>query len=431
MNPSPSNPALASIDAELDERHLAALESSLRAANPRDDQATRLRALIDDQPTRAVALRPLGASEPCELGGRLQPLVGSEHDSPAPWADARIPAKHQHTPHWSSPTPTPRTHTPILTIASGKGGVGKSNLSVNLAIALARRGLRITLLDADLGTANADLLCGLSPSARLDHVLAPGGLPWQDAAHRTICDIAIDAPGGFKLVPGASGVSRLSDLTLSEQRTLITALHQLEHDCDLLLIDAAAGVGRAVTSLMHAADLSLIVTTPEPTALADAYALAKCAVLGSNGPGGTGVPPVLASRSATPTRAEVQEQWGSNLPISSRLNLIINQSRDPLEAFAVHARFNAVAERFLGASIPMLGFIAQDLHVPQAVRARKPLLLHTPDAPAALNICDLAASIINRLGVQPQSTPAAPLSAPHRGISTLVRRLLGFSSSVA
>lgn len=422
MNPSPSNPALASIDAELDERHLAALESSLRAANPRDDQATRLRALIDDQPIRAVALRSLGASEPCELGGRLQPLVGSEHDSPAPWVDARTPVKHQLTPHWSSPTPPPRTSTPILTIASGKGGVGKSNLSVNLAIALARRGLRITLLDADLGTANADLLCGLSPSARLDHVLAPGGLPWQDAAHRTIRDIAIDAPGGFKLVPGASGVSRLSDLTLSEQRTLISALHQLEHDCDLLLIDAAAGVGRAVTSLMHAADLSLIVTTPEPTALADAYALAKCAVLG--GPAlGLGSPALRAgvtSDSASPTP-----------PISSRLNLIINQSRDPLEAFAVHARFNAVAERFLGASIPMLGFIAQDLHVPQAVRARKPLLLHTPDAPAALNICDLAASIINRLGVQPQSAPAAPLSAPHRGISTLVRRLLGFSSSVA
>lgn len=304
---------------------------------------------------------------------------------------------------------------PVVAIASGKGGVGKSNLSVNLAIALARHNLRVTLLDADLGTANADLLCGLTPSARLDHVLAPGGLAWQDAAHRTLRDIAIDAPGGFKLIPGAAGISRLSDLSSSEQRTLITALHQLEQDADLLIVDAAAGVGRAVTSLMHAADLSLIVTTPEPTALADAYALTKCALLGSEFVGDLGGPALRAGRNA----------------LSSRLALIINQSRDPLEAFAVHARYAAVAERFLGATVPMLGFIAQDLHVPQAVRARKPLLLHAPEAPAARNICDLATAIINRLGVASRLAPAAPAQTPARGMSTLVRRLLGFSSSVA
>lgn len=404
MNPLLRNSALDSIDAELDERHLAALESSLRAANPRDDQATRLRALVDDQPQAPVA----------RVGGAA--LRDPWRDSPSTAAaETRTESLPAHKPSWSSPSPK-RTSIPILTIASGKGGVGKTNISVNLAIALAQRNLRVTLLDADLGTANADLLCGISPSARLDHVLAPGGLAWQDGAHRTIRDIAIDAPGGFRLVPGAAGVSRLTDLPLSEQRTLFAALHQLEADADLLIIDAAAGVGRAVTAMMHAADLTLIVTTPEPTALADAYALTKCAVLGAT----------------HPQTAHNHDQEDAPLEaIANRLALVVNQIRDPLEAFAVHARFNKVTDRFLGCTIPMHGFIAQDLLVPQAVRAQKPLLLHAPGAPAALNICDLASAVINRLGVQPRPAAIAPPAAPSKGISTLVRRLLGFSSSVA
>ncbi|MBC7833695.1 MAG: P-loop NTPase, partial [Phycisphaerales bacterium] len=219
----------------------------------------------------------------------------------------------------------------LITIASGKGGVGKTNIAVNLAIALAARGHRIVLLDADLGTANADVLCGLTPRARIN-------LAQLDA--RALASLAIDAPGNFKLIPGSCGIPAATPGP-DQLTSLITAIHGAAHalSAGTLIVDAAAGIGDEVRALVSAADLALIVTTPEPTALADAYSLIKSIALGDK---------------------------GASLFINS--SLIVNQARSASEAGAIHTRLSSVCERFLGKPLPYAGWIAHDPRVAAAVR---------------------------------------------------------------
>ncbi|MBY0310898.1 MAG: MinD/ParA family protein [Phycisphaerales bacterium] len=348
-----------------------------------------------DQMFDAVTPFTRVATQSVDQAARLRGLM---QQSPAP----------QHPPQQSSPRQdmiSAARSARVIAIASGKGGVGKTNISVNLAIALAERGLRVTLLDADLGTANADLLCGVIPHARLDHILAPAGLGVQDGASRSIRDIAIRCPGrggvgGFDLIPGSAGVARMADLSPGERRWLLNALVELASETDVLLIDAAAGIGPDVTTLLASADLALVVTTPEPTALADAYALIKC----------------LASVDHF-TRDDRAE-----------LALVVNQTRSPAEAFATHARLAQVCDRFLATTIPMLGFVAHDLRVPEAVRAQCPLLVRTPDTPASHNLRELAGSAINLLGLSTHGATASASTPPTPGgLRRLVRRLLGDS----
>lgn len=251
----------------------------------------------------------------------------------------------------------------VVAVASGKGGVGKTNLAVNLCIALTRLGCRATLLDADMGMANADLLCGLTPTRRLDHVLGSGvgGVDRSDAGWGGLDEISVMAPGGFRLVPGSVGIARMADLEESGRERMIGQIAALERDSDVVLIDTAAGVGRVVRSFVSVSDLALVVATPEPTSIADAYGLIKSVVLdrertGRSGPG---------------------------------LALVVNQARDAEEAASVHARIAAVCGRFLGTSLPMLGWVVQDVRVATAVRHKRPVLLASPKAPASRDMAGL------------------------------------------
>lgn len=354
------------IGSEAGER-LAALEAQLRAARPEDDQATRLRRLVEQTAPR-------------------------ERPNPVPAACS---------PVWTKPDrlPARERRARVVTVASGKGGVGKTNIAVNLAIALAARDVRVALLDADLGTANADVICGVRPTARLDHVLGPGGLAWQDGGRVSIRDIAVEGPGGFLLVPGSAGLARMADLSLIEQRRLLKCLSEMDSMADVVVVDAAAGVGRSVTGFVEAADLALIVTTPEPTALADAYALIKCVVMQD--------------------RREIR---CGELP---GLSVVVNQAKDPLEAFGVHARLAGVCAKFLGFSPEMAGFVAQDLRVAEAVRAQCPVFLRSPESAASRNISELAGVVAQQLGVGARQNLQR---APGRGLGGLVRRVLGISS---
>ncbi len=235
-----------------------------------------------------------------------------------------------------------------VAITSGKGGVGKTSLAVNLAAKLAQMGRKVILLDADLGCANADVMCNLMPSGSLSHVVA-GRMGVEEAL--------IDAPGGFRLVPGASGLAQMANLGDQPRDALLRQLQSLERDADLLLIDTGAGVGANVLGFLAAADQVLVVTTSEPTAITDAYAVIK-------------------------TLSRQRED--------ADIRLLVNMVRDDAEGRAVFARVAAVCQRFLNLKIGYAGHITLDPRVMQGVRRRRPYLLDFPTCSAATCLDQLA-----------------------------------------
>lgn len=238
-----------------------------------------------------------------------------------------------------------------LTVAvlSGKGGVGKTNIAVNLAICLAARGLRVTLLDADVGLANADVLLNVSAQYNLSHVVA--GL-------RRIDQVGTVVAGGVFFVPGASGLERVADLSEVERQAVIAQMRRLGGQTDVAVLDCGAGLSPNVLSFALAADLDLVVTTPEPTAVTDAYAVVK----------------VLARRGKAP---------GS-------VRLLVNLAESRQEARKVYARVAGVAERFLQYPIAEGGYLLHDTHVELAVRQRCPFVLRYPRCAASACISAIA-----------------------------------------
>ncbi|MEZ6318023.1 MAG: AAA family ATPase [Phycisphaerales bacterium] len=254
---------------------------------------------------------------------------------------------------------------PVIAIASGKGGVGKTTTSVNLSIALAKRQRRVTLLDADIGMANADVLCGMMPKMRLEKAVGEGNI-------RALNEIALDAPGGFKLVPGSVGLGRMDELNDNEQEQLVARLIEIERASDMVLIDTSAGMGDSVRRFMRAADLGLVVVTPEPTSIADAYALIKVLVSLKPAGGAPGKAPTLG--------------------------LIINQVVNEKEAHAVHARIGGVCDRFLEYRLPLIGWVRRDKRVANAVRRRTPVMIESPRSAAAKDLDRLAGSLVDWAG---------------------------------
>jgi len=265
-----------------------------------------------------------------------------------------------------APRLAPGYRAPILAVASGKGGVGKTTTCVNLSIALARHNRRTCLLDADLGCANADVLCGLMPGARL-------GDESPDGSGVRLADLIVDAPGGFGLIPGSVGIGHAGELDERERAALLAHLGALRDTHDALLIDTSAGLGESVTGFLHAADRGVIVLTPEPTSVADAYALIK----------------VLATRTE-PDR----------IPI---MGLVVNQVGGKREASQVYERMAGVCDRFLGLSVPMIGYVRRDKRVGRAVKERTPYMLGSPKGPAARDMMRLARSLIEWASIEPHA----------------------------
>jgi flagellar biosynthesis protein FlhG len=283
----------------------------------------------------------------------------------APAATAPLrPRSAAAVPSVSAPADPPRLARAIA-VTSGKGGVGKSNLSVNLAVCLARRGLRTCLLDADLGMANADVLCGLNPPATLEAVIR---------GERRLSEVVVEGPGGFLLVPGASGVGRLANLTVPEQQRLVSQLRSLERTVDLVIIDTGAGIGSGVMTFAAAAGITLVAATPEPTSMTDAYGAIKTLAIE--------VP------DATP-------------------RLVVNMAASPQEAREVHERIDRVSRRFLGRGVGFAGAIPLDPGLPAAVRRQRPLAFTTPDSPAAAAIDRIAENLAAELHRDRAATPQA------------------------
>lgn len=235
-----------------------------------------------------------------------------------------------------------------LAVTSGKGGVGKTSVSVNLAVQLAQMGRRVILLDADLGTANADVICNINAAKNLSHVVA---------GRCSLRDTLVDAPGGFRLIAGASGLSQMAALGEFERARLMDQMRELEDEADLILIDTGAGVGPNVLGFLVAADQILVVTTPEPTAITDAYAVIK-----------------TATRQAD----------------DLDMKLLVNQVRDEAEARMVYDRVSGVCRRFLGTTPRYAGHVLSDARVPHAVRRRQPFVLEHPSSPASMCLHRLA-----------------------------------------
>ncbi|MEM1355182.1 MAG: MinD/ParA family protein [Planctomycetota bacterium] len=243
--------------------------------------------------------------------------------------------------HMVAQKPTGRKIARTLAITSGKGGVGKSTVAVNLAVELARLGRKVVLLDADLGTANADVLCNVMPPATLAHVVA---------GRREIEDIIVQAPGGFDLVGGASGLAQMAALNTYERDRLIEQFRRLEQRYDVVMIDTGAGVGPNVLGLVVSAQRVLVVTTPDPTAVTDAYAVIK---------------------TAHRERPDIN------------IRLLVNQVADHDEATNVYNRIAGVCRKFLNLNISFAGYIPFDVAVRSSIRDRRPFVLGDRVNPAA------------------------------------------------
>lgn len=293
----------------------------------------------------------------------------------------------------------------IIAVTSGKGGVGKTNVSVNLAAALAARGLRVALVDADLGMANADMLCGVSPELRLHHALpnpdatVHGRIGAHASAGADLAAISVPTPLGFRFVPGSVGVARIADLPAAEQRALVRGLATLEQRHDVILIDTGAGMSDGVRSFLEVASVVLVVVTPEPPSIADAYALIKS--LGRRSPAAA-LPP-------------------------QDIRLVVNQVSEPAEGERVHGRMARVCREFLSLSLPLEGIIPHDPALRRAVMERRDVVRAEPDCPSARSLRLLAESLARRVG--------GPLAPPLPATSVFGARLAvwrrAFSRSIA
>ncbi len=275
------------------------------------------------------------------------------------------PAKRTRPPRAArKPVTTPPATRPrrrIVAVTSGKGGVGKTNIVTNLAIALSRQGIRVLVVDGDLGLANVDLLLGIAPQYDLQDVIL---------GNRSLSDVVLEGPDGIRILPASSGVEELANLDEYRTEVLIRSLADLEGDVDLILIDCPSGIGRNAVSLAQVADPILVVTTPEPTAFSDAYAMIK----------------VLSRRSIKCVPA-----------------LVVNEAASEEEAAAVAKRVGSVAKRFLNLDVEYWGAVLADESVPKSVLRQEPFLSTYPYSPASTCIYQLARRVLGMAPKEPQS----------------------------
>jgi flagellar biosynthesis protein FlhG len=256
-------------------------------------------------------------------------------------------------PEVSNNSPYPR----VIAITSGKGGVGKTNIVANLGFALCQLGQKVLIFDADLGLANLDVLLGLTPRYNLSHVIQ---------GEKRIAEIVVSGPGDMQILPASSGVQEMTKLSDEQRNALLQQLEALVAPIDVLLIDTAAGISSNVLYFNVSAHDILVVVTPEPTAITDAYALMK----------------VLSLNYA-----------------EKHFKLLVNQVANHQEAQEVFRHLKLVADRFLNISIQYMGHVLSDKNLPNSVRRQSIVSEIYPDAPSTKCFAELAQKVVQS---QPQ-----------------------------
>lgn len=241
----------------------------------------------------------------------------------------------------------------IITVTSGKGGVGKSNFVVNLAITLQRSGKKVLIFDADLGMGNDDVLMGLYPKHNIFDII------FTDL---TLKDIIIEGNEGVALIPAGSGLNKVHELTENERQLFLTKLSELD-EFDYILMDTGAGVSRDILAFISASEELIIITTPEPTSLTDAYSLAKAA---------------------------------DHFKLKDNAKVIVNKAFSKEEGIETFNKFNRAVTKFLTIKIEYLGYILDDRKLVQSVRAQKPFVILYPNCDASKNIEDIAMKILGQ-----------------------------------
>lgn len=241
----------------------------------------------------------------------------------------------------------------VIAVASGKGGVGKTSIAVNLAVTLAKRGRRVVLIDADLGTANVDVAMNVHASHDLSHVIR---------GERALEEIAVRVNENLSVIAGASGISGVADLGAFERQRLLDSLGHMERETDVILLDCGAGISQNVLAFAQAAHRLLLVTTPEPTSVADVYALVK----------------VL-----------------SRTPVIPAIGLVVNCAASVREGLAVSERISSVAARFLSVAVDDFGQVLRDENVPLSIRRRCPVVSMAPRSTASRSVAMLADRILS------------------------------------
>jgi flagellar biosynthesis protein FlhG len=236
----------------------------------------------------------------------------------------------------------------VMAVTSGKGGVGKTNVSINLAVTLARQGRKVMLMDADLGLANVDVLLGLNTRYDLSHVIT---------GESTLEEVLTDGPAGLKIIPAASGKNNMVNLTTAEHGGLIRAFGELSHAVDILLVDTAAGISDSVVNFSRAANEVIVVVCDEPASLTDAYALIKV----------------------------MNRHHGVH-----RFHILANMTNTAYEGRALFTKLSRVAQRFLDVTLSYMGAVPQDEYLRKAIQRQQAVVEAYPRSSSSIAFKKLA-----------------------------------------
>ena len=240
----------------------------------------------------------------------------------------------------------------VITVTSGKGGVGKSNVSVNLAIQMSRLGKRAVILDADFGLANIEVMLGMRPQYNLADMMFRG---------KDVKDIICTGPEDIGFISGGSGLREMTNLNKDQILSLVRTMYELDHYADVVIIDTGAGISDTVIELVASSSEVLLVATPEPTSITDAYALLKT----------------------------LHRHDGFEAD-STSIKMIGNRIQSYEEGKELYLKLNTVVNKFLGMEMEYLGAIPYDECLPRAVMQQQPVSLAYPDAPSARAMLELA-----------------------------------------